>query len=64
MLQRAPNETVCAVSLYPGRNNDQPRNENAHEYWGLVPLTLNIIKVEPYWKHLTAMTALQVMQTV
>ena len=53
-----------AVVLFPGRNNDQPRISNAHKYWTLVPPTLNIIKVRSYWKHLTAMTGLQLMQIV
>lgn len=53
-----------AVFLFLGRKNDQPRISNAHKYWTLVPLTLNIIKVGSYWKPLTAMTGLQLMQTV
>ena len=47
-----------AVFLFLGRDYDQFQIANAYEYWVLVPLTLNIIKVGSYWKHLTAMTGL------
>ena len=62
IVQRAPNENGMRCFFFA--LVVKTTRANVHKYWALVPLTLNIIKVGSYWKHLTAMTALQVIQTV